>query len=127
MKKPPHRNDGGKRPEFARKPSAPAGAGSGVQPPQRKRTAAISIGAIGVTAVALVAISNWQSCRQPDPNNPNAPPGDCRSSGSSNSRSSSGHVSSSSSSSSSQQQQPTHTVQRSGFGKTGLSFFSGGS
>lgn len=103
-------------------PPAPA------QPPQRKRTAAISIGAIGLTAVTLIGISSFQNtCPEPDPNNPNAPAQNCRSGSSRTGWSStSSHRSSSSSSSTSRPEQHA-AVQRSGFGRTGSSFFSSGS
>jgi len=98
-------------------PGRPAGAVG----PQRKRTAAISIGAIGLTAVTLVGVANWQSsCPQPDPKNPNPQPQNCGSSSRTSSSSMRGWSSSSSSS-----QQPQSTVQRGGFGHSG-SFFSGG-
>lgn len=99
------------------RPIPPAGA-----PANRKRTVAISIGAIGLTAVALVGIANWQnSCPEPDPSKPGAQPQNCRSSGR---WSSSLHHGSGSSGS---RVHETHTaVQRGGFGRTGSSFFGGG-
>lgn len=99
------------------RPKTPAAA-----PVNRKRTVGISIGAIGLTAIALVGISNWQnSCSEPDPSKPGAQPQNCRSGARWSSSSSHGSGSSSSGA------RETHTsVQRGGFGRTGSSFFGGG-
>ncbi len=115
------RFDGVKPRAFGKAAVAPASPSPTAPTPNRKRSASIAIGAIGVSALGIFAISNWDSCRSGDPNNPNASQ-QCRSGRSSGSGSSSW----SSNSEKSSQQVATKTVNRGGFGKTGMSFFGGG-
>lgn len=87
-------------------------------PPQRKRTAAIAILALGGGAIGLMSLTNRATC---NPNDPNAQTQNCRSGGSS---SSSRWGWSSGSSNASPQQNVAKTVDRGGFGRTASSFFS---
>lgn len=104
----------GQRGEADARPASAAAATS----PQRKRSAAIAIVALGGGAIGLMALTNQATC---NPNDPNAQTQNCRSGGSS---SSSRWGWSSGSSNSSPQQTATKAVERGGFGRTASSFFS---
>lgn len=120
MKKHTDRNRHNRKAGFGQRgeTSAKAAPVTAAGPPQRKRSAAIAILALGGGAVGLMALNSQATC---NPNDPNAPTQNCRS-GSSGSSSRWGW--SSGTSNSSPQQSVTKTVDRGGFGRTASSFFS---
>jgi len=81
--------------------------------PLRKRSAIVALAALGTGALGMFAVASANRCQ---PNDPNQPPGSCRSSSSSGSYIGNSRWSSSSSTPSS------NAVQRGGFGATGGHF-----
>lgn len=85
---------------------------------RRKRTAALAMTALGISAIGGAIWAASRDCKSPGSTDPNDTRAVCR-------RSGGGHVSWSSNSSSSSNS-TTQATQRGGFGRTGLSFSSFG-
>lgn len=111
---------------FGRREAA-ASASPTAPSPSRKRSAFIAIGALGVGAMSLMAISNQNTCDNTnaaqDPSKPQ-PKCDSRSSGRHWFSSGGGGSTNTSTGTNTKTSAATPTVERGGFGRTASSFFS---